>query len=124
MLVVSVRVSRLPPRSAAAVVAAGGAVTDDEVEPYAAVAVELVQRVRDEAPADVGRWLSAVLPNPADWWHLCFVLAAAVPDDRPWQHSTAWAAQPRTDANRAAVEALTAERFGHVMPKDLPRRAA
>lgn len=33
-----------------------------------------------------------MLPDPSDWFRLCFVLAAAVPDDRPWRHLTAWAA--------------------------------
>jgi hypothetical protein len=69
-------------------------VTDEEVEPLAKVAMELAQRVRDDDPAAVGRWLAATLPDPADWWALMFVLAAAVPDDRSWQHSTAWTLSP------------------------------
>lgn len=56
----------------------------------ARIAVELATRVRDVDAARNGTWLAAVLPEPGDWFRLCFVLAAAVPDDRPWMHLTAW----------------------------------
>lgn len=53
------------------------------------LAQELIIRVRDE-PADAnGRWLQAVT-DEQDRWALLFVLAAAVPDDRPWRHLTMW----------------------------------
>lgn len=58
----------------------------------AAIAVQLAMRVRDEHPEDNGRWLAKVLPDPADWFRLAFVLAAAVPDDQPWTRLTGWAA--------------------------------
>jgi hypothetical protein len=57
----------------------------------ARIAVELATRVRDIDPERNGTWLAAVLPEPGDWFRLCFVLAAAIPDDRPWTHLTAWA---------------------------------
>lgn len=68
---------------------------DAYADRLAAVAVELVQRVRDDDPQDNGRWLAGELPDPADQFALCFVLAAAVPDERPWAHLTAWARLPR-----------------------------
>jgi hypothetical protein len=62
-----------------------------DVDQLAAIAAELAIRVRDDTPADNGRWLSEQLPDPDDRWALCFVLAAAIPDDRPWAALTAWA---------------------------------
>ena len=56
----------------------------------AAIACELAQRVRDDGPEDNGRWLAGILPDPDDRFALCFVLAAAVPDDRPWRELIAW----------------------------------
>lgn len=60
------------------------------VEDLARIAVELAVRVRDVDPEANGIWLRAVLPEPADWFRLAFVLAAAVPDDRSWKQLTAW----------------------------------
>ena len=57
----------------------------------ARIAIELANRVRDVDPERNGTWLAAVIPEPGDWFRLCFVLAAAIPDDRPWSHLTAWA---------------------------------
>ena len=62
----------------------------DPADRLAEIAAELACRVRDETPADNATWLAEQLPNPADWWKLCFVLAAAIPDDRPWLALTAW----------------------------------
>ena len=62
--------------------------TEDDL---AAIAVQLVARVRDDDPEANGRWLATVLPDPADWFRLAFVLAAAVPDGVAWSHLTAWA---------------------------------
>lgn len=62
--------------------------TADEL---AAVAVQLAVRVRDDEPAANGAWLAEQLPDPADWFRIAFVLAAAVPDDRSWTSLTAWA---------------------------------
>ena len=56
----------------------------------ARIAVELATRVRDIDAERNGIWLAAVLPEPGDWFRLAFVLAAAIPDDRPWAHLTAW----------------------------------
>lgn len=66
-------------------------IPDDEADRLAEIAVQLVARVRDDDPEAVGRWLAHQLPDPADWWNLAFVLAAAVPMDRPFSHLTAWA---------------------------------
>jgi hypothetical protein len=93
-------------------------VTEDQADRLAAIAVELVQRVRDDDPVANGRWLSGELPDPADWWALCFILAAAVPDDRSWNVSTAWTRSP---AQRRFEAELALERFGPVMPPDLRR---
>lgn len=67
---------------------------DDDADRLAAVAVELVQRVRDDDPTANGRWLANVLPSSGDVFSLCFVLAAAVPDDRSWRALTAWTQDP------------------------------
>lgn len=76
---------------------------DERAERLAQVAVELVTRVRDE-PADANwRWLLSTLPDPLDREALSFVLAAAVPADKPWNHLTRWATLP--------VRELVAERF-------------
>jgi hypothetical protein len=61
-----------------------------EAKHLAEIAVELIVRIRDDSPEDNGRWLTAHLPDPGDWFRLAFVLAAAVPDDRSWQQLTAW----------------------------------
>lgn len=63
---------------------------DDYADRLAAVATELVVRVRDDDPDANARWLHSVLPNPADREALLYVLAAAVPDDRSWAALTAW----------------------------------
>jgi hypothetical protein len=65
-------------------------VTDDEAEPLARVAAELVCRVREFGTADNARWLHGQLPHPGQWFQLAFLLAAAVPTDVPWRDLTAW----------------------------------
>ena len=92
---------------------------DQRADRLAAVACDLVQRVRDDDPDDVNRWLTLTLSDPADRWSLLFVLAAAVPDDRPFTHLTAW-----TVGRQRVVGELVAERYAHVMPPDPPRRKA
>ena len=62
--------------------------TEDDL---AAIGAQLVGRVRDDDPEANGRWLAAALPDPADWFRLAFVLAAAVPDNVAWTQLTAWA---------------------------------
>lgn len=100
--------------------------SDDYADRIAAVALELVSRVREDDPDDYGRWLSNTIA-PEDMPALAVVLAIAVPLDKPWGHLTAWARMPRAprrDASTSyAVEALTEERFRSVMPPDLPRRS-
>jgi hypothetical protein len=64
---------------------------DTYADQLAEVAAQLAVRVRDDDPQANARWLNATLPNPDDRYALCFVLAAAVPDDRPWKALTAWA---------------------------------
>lgn len=66
--------------------------TPDRADELAQIANELIVRVRDEPAVANGRWLEAMLPDPADWFHLSFMLACAVPDDVPWRHLTAWTA--------------------------------
>ena len=83
-----------------------------------AVAAQLAARVRDDNPEANSRWLLAELPNPADWFRLIFVLAAATPVDQPWSELVAWAEVPdRPQAYpqpppRSAYEAVRDERFG------------
>jgi hypothetical protein len=61
-------------------------------EELESIAVQLAVRVRDDEPEANGLWLAEVLPDPVDWFRLCFVLAGAIPDDRSWNVLTAWAA--------------------------------
>jgi hypothetical protein len=71
---------------------------DQRADRLAIAAVQLVSRVRDY-PADANwRWLLATLPDPLDREALAFVLAAAVPVDRPWSHLTMWAQIARAAA--------------------------
>jgi hypothetical protein len=85
--------------------------SDQRADRLAAIACDLVQRVRDEDPADTNRWLTYTLPDSNDRWALLFVLAAAVPTDKPWRHLTAWTLparpqvgpQPVDDADRSAA---------------------
>jgi len=79
--------------------------TMTDVEELEQVAQELMLRVRDYDPEDNQRWLTFRLPDPADWFRLCFVLACAVPDDRTWRELTAWADGPPVPAT-AEVQAL------------------
>lgn len=62
---------------------------DDRADRLAAVAVELVVRVRDDDPAAVHRWLRSVVADN-DMMALAVILAAAVPDDRTWDQLTDW----------------------------------
>lgn len=61
-----------------------------DVDRLEQLAQQLVARMRDDDPAANARWLSAELSDPCDWFRLCFVLAAAVPDDRTWLDLTEW----------------------------------
>ena len=62
------------------------------------IAQQLVARVRDDDPDANGRWLAGELTDPADWFRLCFVLAAAVPDELRWSQLVAWTDPPVTPA--------------------------
>jgi hypothetical protein len=77
------------------------------------VAQQLAAHIRDDDPDANARWLSAVLPDPVDWFRLSFVLGAAVPTDRTWSQLTdwTWAVDGVVD-NSATVAALMAERYG------------
>lgn len=63
---------------------------DEHLDRLAEIAAQLAARVRDDDPEVIGRWLARELPDPTDWWQLSFVLAAAVPIDKPFAHLTAW----------------------------------
>lgn len=84
---------------------------DERADVLAAVAVELVGRVRDDEPAAFHRWLRHALVDAGftapddDSLAMMTVLACAVPDDRPWTHLTAWTLM-RKD--------LRTERFGPI----------
>lgn len=79
-------------------------ISDDYADRLAEIAAQLAVRVRDDTPDEVGAWLREQLPNPSDWWALTFVLAAAVPLDRPFSHLTAWARiNPEVIEHRRAV---------------------
>lgn len=64
--------------------------TQPSPDELASIAIQLVSRVRDDEAEANGEWLREVLPDPEDRFRLCFVLAAAIPDDRPWLALTAW----------------------------------
>ena len=55
------------------------------------VAQQLAARVREDDPRDVWRWLGYSLADPADWFRLAILCAAAIPPDRTWRELTAWA---------------------------------
>jgi hypothetical protein len=67
-------------------------VGEDEL---AAIACQLVARIREDEPEANAAWLTAQVPNPVDWFRLCFALAAAVPMDQSWKNLTAWATVAR-----------------------------
>lgn len=66
----------------------------DDLARLESVAQQLVARLRDDDPVRVAAWLAYELPQPKDWYRLCFVLACAVPDDRAWSDLTNWARSP------------------------------
>lgn len=84
--------------------------TDDHADRLAEIAAELACRVRDETPADNLAWLDQQIPDPTDRRDLLFVLAAAIPDDRPWLALTAWTlvrpapAEPEPDTDPDLVD--------------------
>lgn len=62
---------------------------EEHVDRLSAIAQQLAGRVRDDDPEANGRWLLN-LTTPEDRLALCFILAAAVPDDRPWAELVEW----------------------------------
>lgn len=68
--------------------------TTMDADALAAIAAELITRVRDDEPSAVHRYLLAAMTDAslADWVGLCMVQAAATPDDRPWSDLVAWIA--------------------------------
>lgn len=67
------------------------------------VAQQLVARLREEDPHRVHAWLAMELPEPKDWYRLCFVLACAVPDpaEKTWIEMTSWARPVEVKPQRA-----------------------
>lgn len=60
----------------------------DDLTRLQRLAQDLVVRVRDDSPTANAQWLASV--SEEDRWALLFVLAAAVPDDRPWSQLIRW----------------------------------
>lgn len=75
--------------------------TEDELS---SIAQQLVGKLRDEDPEAVNRWLSSVMPCSTDWYRLCFVLAAAVPDDKRWSELMGWWVDPPVKTRPRAGE--------------------
>lgn len=88
------------------------------VDELSAIAAQLVARVRDDEPEANARWLATTCPDPADRDALLYILAAAVPDDRPWSALVAWVTGPaetpeqRRQRNRDRMRALRARPSG------------
>ena len=75
----------------------------------AEIAAQLAARVREDDPEANARWLANVLSDPADWFRLAFVLAAAVPVEVPWTALTGWTegrAEPPHGTSRAVSRHL------------------
>jgi len=60
----------------------------DELWRMEHLAQNLVVRVRDEDPVENGDWWERLTPK--EQRAVAFILAAAVPDDRPWADLIAW----------------------------------
>lgn len=73
---------------------------DDLADRLAAVAVELIGRVREYDPADVHRWLVTEVAGVNEWIGLTMILAAVVPDDQPWSELKAWVTQTQRTSRR------------------------
>ena len=75
----------------------------------AEIAAQLRDRVREEDAEANAKWLTEQLPDPADWFRLNFVLAAAVPTSS-WLKLTEWT-RPRHDPR--LVDEIAVERACH-----------
>lgn len=82
-----------------------------------ALATQLVCRVRDVDPQRNHLWLSSLTNEQR--YEMLFVLAAMVDPNAPVKVTLGWTFPLADAANDVARE-----RFGHVMPPDLPRRRA
>lgn len=69
-------------------------VSDERAAELASIAMQLADRIRDDDPEDVGRWLRTELTTWEDWTQIVFVLAAAVPVDVPFSTLTEWISEP------------------------------
>lgn len=89
-------------------------ITDEHAERLKTVAGELVTRMHRDDADTIAEWMGTQLPDPADWFRLCFVLACAVPTNRPFGHQLQWVESyvPRVIAERRAVlaDALSPQR--------------
>lgn len=63
------------------------------------IAQQLAARVRDDDPTANQRWLHNVT-TPQEREALLYVLAMAVPIDRPWSELVAWTGEPEVRAQR------------------------
>lgn len=68
-----------------------------------ALAQELIVRVRDEDPEANARWLTYET-TAEERTALLFVLAAAVPDDRPWSQLVEWVDGPADPVERRRTQ--------------------
>lgn len=76
----------------------------------AEIAEEFRHRIRDEPdPEQNARWLLAQLPDPADWFRLNFVQAAANPTS-DWLRLTRWT---RPVADPDDIDEIAVERACH-----------
>ena len=64
-----------------------------------AIAQQLAARVREDDPDANQRWLHTQT-TAAEREHLLYVLAAAVPDDKPWVELVAWIDGGATERRR------------------------
>ena len=84
-------------------------VPDARADHLATIAQQLAGRIRDEDPNDIARWLRIELPNPSDWFELCFALAAAMPIDVTYKTLTSWIGQPGDPVINQRQAILTAD---------------
>lgn len=80
-----------------------------DVERLESIAQQMAAKIRDEDPERILVWLRDQLDiDPrlpvSDLERLVFVMAAAIPDDRPWSRLIAWIEPLRTpiDAGKRA----------------------
>lgn len=79
------------------------ALTDEAAGKLAALACELAGRVREYPPQDNARWLLA-RTDTADRWGMLFVMAAALPVERPWGELIEWVGMGKSDYEKTRDE--------------------